>query len=446
MKTVMTALSCLLISLAFAVNTAYAGKDGAPNESRVVMTLDQVIERALKANHRAIISEIDVQAADEARKEAFTGFMPRVSTRYFFTRKSEPDWVRFKGDSRRYIIGTRDNATWTTSAVQDLFKGFATLSAYQIADLQLDVARIRRDETRLDVILEARKRFIAVQNAKLMKQVAEKAVASLEEHLSVAKEFLNVGLSPKIDVLNAEVDLAEAEQRLEKAINFIVVAKAALNNIMDRPVDAPIYVSGPLHYVPFDMPYEKCVNRALLSRPLLKETKVYIEIAEKNIVLASSGFYPNISASINYNRAGDQFDVNGSSYEDRENWDVMLTAKWTFFEWGKTWHARHKAQKALEKAKRQRSLVEDNILFDVKKAYFDLKTARHNIQVAKKAVASAIENLEISKDRYKERVATITEVLDAQTRLTQARTYLTRALNDYNISLAELKRAMGTGW
>jgi outer membrane protein len=442
MKRPQTLLIYILISLAFVIRISHAEEDDS-SKNIIVMTLEQVIEQALKANHKIIISEIDVQAADEARKEAFTGFLPRAETRYVFTRKSEPDWVRFKGDNKRYIIGAQDNYGWRTSAIQDLFKGFSILANYQIARLKLDVAKIRRAETRLDIILEARKKFIAVQNAKLLKEVAEKAVESLEEHLSVARDFLNVGLSPKIDVLNAEVDLAEAEQKLEKTANWIVVTKAALNNIMDKPVDGPIHVSGPLHYVPFETPYPECAKKALGLRPLLKETRAYIDIAKKEIILANSGFYPELTASLNYNRAGDQLDVNGSRYLDRENWDTSLTATWTFFEWGKTRYARHKAEKALERAKTQMRRVEDEIHFSVKKSYFDLKTARHNIEVSQKAVVSAIENLEISKDRYKEQVATITEVLDAQIRLTQARTSLTRALNDYNISLAELNRAMG---
>jgi len=45
-----------------------------------------------------------------------------------------------------------------------------------------------------------------------------------------------------------------------------------------------------------------------------------------------SGFYPEVTASVNYNRSGDQWDVDGSRFADRENWDTRLTATWTFFE------------------------------------------------------------------------------------------------------------------
>jgi outer membrane protein len=58
-------------------------------------------------------------------------------------------------------------------------------------------------------------------------------------------------------------------------------------------------------------------------------------------------------------------------------------------------------------------------------------------------VESAEENFRISKERYREQVATATEVLDAQTRLTRARTNHTRALAVFNVAVARLIRAMG---
>jgi outer membrane protein len=121
----------------------------------------------------------------------------------------------------------------------------------------------------------------------------------------------------------------------------------------------------------------------------------------------------------------------------------MVTATWTFWEWGKTRHSVLKSKEGLKKSIKQMSIVEDQVHFEVKDAYYFLQTAQHNISVAEKSVASAEENLRISKERYKEQVAIVTEVLDAETRLTRARTFLTNALNDYNVAMATLYWAIG---
>jgi outer membrane protein TolC len=63
--------------------------------------------------------------------------------------------------------------------------------------------------------------------------------------------------------------------------------------------------------------------------------------------------------------------------------------------------------------------------------------------VAEKQVESAEENFRISQERYKEQVATATEVLDAQTRLTEARANYTDALVIFALARANLVRSMG---
>ena len=80
---------------------------------------------------------------------------------------------------------------------------------------------------------------------------------------------------------------------------------------------------------------------------------------------------------------------------------------------------------------------------EVKESYLRVKGAENLILTAEKAVEQAKENYRISDERYKEQVATATEILDAQTRLTQARTNYTNALVVFNLARAALVRAMG---
>ena len=411
------------------------------------LSLDQVINMALAANHKVIISKINVNAAMEAKKEAFAEFFPKLKTDYTYIHMDDQQWMAFdnpvSGKAEAVDFGVRENYLWTVSAVQNIFTGLAVVTGYQIGTLQKDMSDIMAADMELAVVLEAKKAFFLVQNAKQLLQVEERSVTSLKDHLSVAMEYYNVGLTPKIDVLNAEVDLATAYQLYEKAKNRLVIAKAALNNVVDIPVDTFIDAAGTLEFEKFSTDYKECVAKAVKTRPGLKAAKKTIDITRKQVKLAKSKFYPNVAAILNYSRNGDDFDLGGTGYSNKDNWQVMVAASWTFWEWGKTKHAVAKAKKGVDKASRQLIKLEDEIRFQVKKAFHDLRTAENNINVAKKSVTSADENLRISKERYKEQVAIITEVLDAETRLTRSETLLTTALNDYNVAQATLNWAMG---
>ena len=88
--------------------------------------------------------------------------------------------------------------------------------------------------------------------------------------------------------------------------------------------------------------------------------------------------------------------------------------------------------------------VENGIRLEVKDAILDLETAEKNIPTTEKAVKQGEENLRVNEERYKAQVTTITDLLDAQTLLAQARVNYYRALYDHNLAKARLERATVT--
>jgi outer membrane protein len=83
---------------------------------------------------------------------------------------------------------------------------------------------------------------------------------------------------------------------------------------------------------------------------------------------------------------------------------------------------------------------------EVKNAFLLIHEAGKQVQVTKMAIEQAEENFRINTERYREQVGTSTNVIDAQTLLTKARSDHFNALGDFNINQARLERAMGVKW
>ncbi len=79
----------------------------------------------------------------------------------------------------------------------------------------------------------------------------------------------------------------------------------------------------------------------------------------------------------------------------------------------------------------------------MKEQLLALDTAEKNIPTTRTAVKQGEENLRVEEERYKAQVTTITEVLLATTRLTDARRNYFGALYQHNIAKARLLRALG---
>jgi outer membrane protein len=418
------------------------------------LTLERSIEIALKNSAVINIAKEGSKSATAQKREAITGFLPKFNTSYNYTRLNEAPFSRFvevppplaalKG--AEIPVGTKDNFTWSIEARQPLFSGGGILANYQASSIGEDAARLEETAKYQDVVQEVKIAYFDILRAQRILTAASQSVEMLSAHRNVADNYFQVGMIPKNDLLHAEVELANGKQALFKAQNAVDLTKARLNTVLKRKIFAPIEIVDILNYQPLNQSFEECLNIAQQNRLELKIAEFKAQQAGKLVWVAQSDFLPSLSLVGNYTRFGDNPSVSGSDYKDMESWYVMAVASWNFWEWGKT-KFRVDASKAREnQATEAAKELNDQITLEIKYAYLLLQESRNQIAVSQKVIEQAEENFRISEERYKERVATSTEVLDAQTLLTRAKSEYANALGDYNINYAKLQRAMGIIW
>jgi outer membrane protein TolC len=413
-----------------------------------VYTLDECIERARHRNLVMDSAKQDVLAARASKHQALTGFLPNLSAQYSYTHlDDEPvTEITLPGvGTTSFPVGTRDNYKMTLTAEQPLFTGFANTAAYQMAKLGLDVAEIAHDQADMDLTLQVKQAYFGILNSEKGVLVAEGSVQQLEAHLKTAQSFFDVGMAPKNQVLEAEVRLAQARQTLTLAEHGLRFGRSQLNILMDRALDAPIKIEDNLKHSPFPRSLDECLETAANNRPELHAAHRQTRVADYGVTLARASYYPTVALQYNRNKEGDSAGVDGGPFHEGDSWDFTAVANWKIWEWGRTRDEvqisnvqRRKAQNALKQ-------IGNAVDLEVKQSFLNLQAADKNIAVAGKAVEQAEENYRMSQERFKEQVATSTEVLDAETLLTVARTNYYRALYDYNVAWAQIERAMGVG-
>ena len=87
--------------------------------------------------------------------------------------------------------------------------------------------------------------------------------------------------------------------------------------------------------------------------------------------------------------------------------------------------------------------LESDLALEYRIAINDTRVAQKRIAVTEAAIRQGEENLRINRDRYSEKVGTASDVIDAQTLLTQSRVDHYTALYDYQVALAQVKKARG---
>jgi outer membrane protein TolC len=410
------------------------------------LTLEESIDIALKNSSLINVAKEGSKSATAQKKEAFTGFLPKLSTSYNYTRLNEEPSVLLPFPPGEIFTGTKDNYNWNIEAKQPLFAGGGILASYQASSIAENIAHLEETARYQDVAQDVKIAYFNILKTRRISDVAQQSVEMLKAHRDVAENYFKVGMIPKNDLLYAEVELANGKQTLIRAQNAVQLAKSQFNTILKRGIVTPVEIVDVMNYEPFDKSFEECLNIARHARPELKISSLQSQQAGKMVRSAQSEFFPYVSLVGNYTRFGDDPSVAGSDYKDMESWYVMAVASWNFWEWGKT-KFRVDASKAREnQAVEALRELNDRVALEIKNNYLMLQEAESQIAVSQKLIELAAENFRISEERYKERVATSTEVLEAQTLLTKAKSEYANALGDYNISYARLQRAMGIIW
>lgn len=408
------------------------------------LTLDESISIALKNSLTINIAKEGTKGATARKMEAMTGFLPKFSTSYSYTRiNEEPSFIFPSTPPLTIVTGTINNYNWVIEARQPLFAGGGILANYQVNKIGEDAALIEEKAKLQDVVQDVKIAYFNMLRVQRLRETARQAVEMLKAHCDFAQNFYRVGLIPKNDLLQAEVQLANGKQVLVKAQNAVELSKSGLNTVLKRKITSPVEVVDILDYKPLNKSFEECLNIAGQNRPEIKMADLRADQARKMVRIAQSEFFPMVNVVGSYARFGDTPGVSGTPYKDMESWQVMAVASWTFWEWGKTKY-RVDAGKAREnQAVDQARELSDQIALEIKNAYLILQEAEGQIAVSQKVIEQAEENFRISEARYQERVARSTEVLDAQSLLTKAQAEYANALGDYNIAYTRLQRAMG---
>jgi len=434
------------------VQAAASQASDAPAAGRAY-GLAQCVARALAANPQMRSVRTAFAGSEEARRQALANFGPVGTATYAFKRTdsqvhSTKSLTLPTGTVMIHAQTGRWQNTYTLAlqATQPLFTGFNLLSAYQKAALNKDYAAANIQYTELSLVKSVQQAFLGLLQARANAQSNKDSVIRLAAQYKVAQAYYDEGIKAHLDMLQAESDLATAEQSLLAAENAVRIQTAQLNTLLNLPLDQETDYVGELTYIPFSLSLDACLEAAYRKRPDLAMGIKSVQMAEKSVMIAASPLYPQVQAQVTDTKAGNQpdlrlKDMSGRTTPDTSQW--TLSASLQAWDSGSTIFATRAARETVRKLQADLAKLRLDAGAQVKTAYLNIQDAAKRIAVARTAVDASQEGYRSAVALYQEQVGTNTEVLDAQYRLSTAETDLTQALTDYQSALADLYAAIG---
>ena len=413
---------------------------GEVSAQPIDLTLDDAIQRGLKANLGVILSSAQTAAARGERLSQLQALLPSVdgSLKETVMQVDLPaEGLRIPGFPT--IIGPfgftdlRASLTWSLIDV-------TSLRNYLAARHNFTAAQLSAQDARELVVL-------VVGNAYLLALADETRVTSVEAQVATAKISLDqavanhqAGTAPLLDELRARVDYQSLEQQLIVARNALEKDKLALARTIGLPLAQSFTLADKAPYAVFDqIDVEKAIREAHANRKDLAAMVEHTKAAEQQRKTATAGRLPTLSF------AGDYGDIGVTLSHSHGTGDAAGTLSVPLF---KEFALRGEAQVAqaqLDTALARLSDKNAQVDADVRDALLDIASAQKQVEVARSSVDLAGEALSEAQQRYANGVSDNLAVSQAQQSVAQANDQYVTSLYRHNVAKLSLARALGAG-
>ncbi len=398
------------------------------------LTLQDALDLAVERNPDVQRAELQLQQAQAALDEVLALYLPTASTSLNYTYQQPPSLGSpiEVGDSSR-ITGSllRLDYTFLDSGFRDSAQDSAR-EAVDIADLSLDQIV---QTLRLDVATA----YYQLQQTDSAVAIAQASVETSEANLADAEARERAGLGTRFDVLTFETELANNRQQLLVAQNDRRIAQRALVELLNTSVPLNVTAIDPVQPSgTWGFSLEDSIVIALQNREELEIERRSFAQAQDQARNAITSIRPQLNLFATFD--------GGADLQIRDSistgYSAGATFSWPFFDGGA---ARAQARGFELEAEISTTDFIDTRNFiqnTVEDAFLTLESSREQIETAKVAIESAQESLRLSQLRFQAGVGTQTEVITAESSLTEARGNLASAVTSYNIALVQLQRAV----
>ncbi len=270
----------------------------------------------------------------------------------------------------------------------------------------------------------------------LLVDAAEKTLKDYRDQLQVSQGEYDVGTASKFDLLNARVNLSNAELNLITAKNNVKIARVGLLNAMGVVFGGSFKAIPSLTHTTVRQSLDTLTRYAMDSRPDFLALKQQEKADVENELYYKSTFLPSFGANASYSYASIFFPL---TY----NWSLGATVSVPIFSGFLTVHQVAQAQKTISAARDSIESLRQNLLMQVKQDFLNMETATERIQTTKSLLSQAKESLRLAEGQYRVGVGSAVAVTQAEADLASARAQYVQAVYGFKIARANLIRDSG---
>lgn len=410
----------------------------AEQPASYLLTLREAIEKALQANLNVLTAGTRVEEAEGTRlRRLSAALLPRVNAQTYANAQNR-DLQAFGISAPGFpaVVGPFSNYDFRVYAQQNVFD-LESYSGFRASERALDAGKMDERDARDLVVRATAALYLNAQSAAARADSAQSRVNDSNTLLNLAKDKHDAGTATGVDVLRAEVQLANDRQALLVAENQTKQSLLELARNLGMDPATPLELAEALDYHPLKPPQiEALASGALAARAdylsLLSQRQGLVEQQRANRARS----YPRLSVNGNFGEIGRS--ISGV----RSTGLVQGQIDFTLFDRDRNGGAQELASR-VKRIDDQIADLRRGIDEDLREALLNLDSAAEQVAVARDGEQLARRELEMAQDRFQAGTANNVEVVTAQDELARAEENTILAVSSHVNAKFALARAMG---
>lgn len=453
------------------------GRPKIPFNQLKVMTIEDCVDYALEHNPNLMYSHSRVEAIKTGANQQRANYYPRIFAR-----------LNYNHDSIHNKMYTSDNdSAGFNAGISEMIWDFGrTTAKINMAKFNYLSAVYDHDYEILNVIYNVKISYYKVLSALADLDIYEQYVRIQNLNYERTKAMFDEGLKSKIDVVNAEVNLADSKIQLvdgqntlanaiidlqnamyyqeenpfivqntenfnflkadyKKKIESITTVKSPETNIKRTPDGLIMLSSGIEHrdiiqnfeFKPWVLSKQEAVNQALELRPDLKANQMLALMQEESLKAVKKQYMPEITGELSW----------GYTRQENHMYNSPLTmgasiGVGSINPYGIHWQVKE-GENYLDMALHNLNIAKSDIYWEVQQNYVNMRQLERKIPLMNSKVKATLENFELADGRYSVGLNNYVELQDALINYNTSQLNFVDAVFKYNVARETLLKSMG---
>ena len=418
-----------------------------PVKAQDVLTLEECLRLGIENNLFLESSRNEIRKGEHTLSENRAKLLPQINAVAGFNDNFNPPVSVTDGSAYGNPYNVTKTLQYNASAriqLQMPLYNQTVYTAVDIARTMNELNRLSYEKAREDLILQISKMYYLSQNTAEQIALIKENISRLNELSSITQAFYDNGMAMEVDVKRVNINLENQRVQYDNAQSMLTQQLNLLKYVIDYPADKEIAL------IPVDTENTTSVSLTGLDNnqyelQLLQSKQ---KLAEQQRKMIGQGYIPSLSLTGSwmysaYTDKAKNWFHSGPSNHWYNSSGIGLTLRIPIFDGLDKRAKMKKAKIEIENAK----LSYENALKNMQTQYLnatnELMNSQRNFRKQKDNYLLAEDVYQVTTDRYREGIASMTEVLQDEMRMSEAQNNYINAHYNYQVTNLSLLKLTG---